>query len=152
MSDSIPTELSKYLSGVHQEIELTGRYPYSCGLIALDIAEIFRKQSSGAKPVILDLRGKAIDDEGNTGWLIPKYFEHRIYWGAHLICSNDSVAYDPVLPESLDLPTYLDTMFVDPAEINLTISGLELDDLLARRPLMAQIIHRYRESPPNNSI
>lgn len=121
---------AQYMEAAHKEILATGRCPFACSLIAMDIAALLRRD--GCVPRLLVLRGQKIDAV-NAAPLTPVTFRGAVSWGAHILCENSGLAYDPIVsdrPEETGV--YLETAFAEAPEIGEIISGARLDDLFAR--------------------
>lgn len=89
----------------------------SCAIIAEDIAE--RLLSEGKFPYIIKIQGKLIDSI-NRELIIPKPFEGRVSWIAHLVCCENNLVYDPMVSsEPVKMDDYFKMAFEDEVEMNV---------------------------------
>jgi hypothetical protein len=94
----------------------SGQHTDSCFLNAIDLGVLLRNE--GKKPHILIIRGET-DETGdrNRVALVPKPFNGRVQWGAHIVCEAEGVVYDPMLDTPLPLEEYLEAAFTQKVEI-----------------------------------
>lgn len=150
-------ELGEYVGRIQHEIEKREGYPFSCGLIAIDIAKILRDSAEDIKDLsVIDLRGKGAENSSVRPPLVPKRFGGVVKWGAHLVCIGYEVAFDPILDEPTPFDTYLDETFTAGPVIFQTFEGDKLEELIARRSLVEQIISAHSPAevitqPPTQS-
>ena len=85
----------------------------SCILIAVDVARLILKE--GGRPEIVSINGKKIDSS-NTKSIFPALYKGRVKWGAHMVCVNEGIVYDPMVGYPLELSEYLDTVFSEPVD------------------------------------
>jgi len=86
-----------------------GKYNESCYCIAINIAK--RLLDEGKSPYIIKIYGK-LKDGVNREAIIPKPFNGRVIWGAHQICCENNLAYDPMIsPEPVSLDDYFKIAF-----------------------------------------
>jgi hypothetical protein len=139
-----------YMAAIRQEIGRSGEYPFSCGLIAVDIANLFLRQyEDPGNPQVVGLHGQPMDFMGNTTPLVPRAFEGRVRWGAHLVCVEGDLAYDPITAEPTPFETYLRETFTVRPERGRAFKGRELEGLIAQRALIAQDI---RQNAPRGIV
>lgn len=119
-------------------------YPFSCGIVAADLAKLHRKQ--GGDPIIVGLKGQPVDKIGNTRPIIPKHFD-TITWGTHLVCVNADIAYDPIIGTPLELEAYLEDTFIERPEIGRTFRSSELAQFTSNRSRRT-MIDDVRDSAP----
>jgi hypothetical protein len=142
--------LGEYVGSIHQEIALREAYPFSCGLIAIDIAEILRDHGHMIDDLrVLDLRGEEIGTTGNRSPLVPRRFGETVSWGAHLVCVSGGTAYDPIISSPIPFDTYRGETFTTVPEIYNTFEGQRLEELIARRSLAERIIS---QNSPQHTI
>ncbi|HET7673549.1 MAG TPA: hypothetical protein VFK11_03500 [Candidatus Saccharimonadales bacterium] len=136
-------ELGEYVGKIQHEIKKMEGYPFSCGLIAIDIAKILRDSTDDIEDLtVVDLRGKGAENSSVRPPLVPKRFGGVVKWGAHLICVGDETAFDPILDEPAPFDAYMDETFTAKPDVFQTFEGLELEELIARRSLVEQIISK----------
>jgi hypothetical protein len=87
-------------------------YSSSCTLVAIELAKKLAEE--GRNPQIFTITGAVTDSVGNTKALVPKVYEGRITWGAHVVCVADGVVYDPMLSTPLPVEEYLTEAFNQP--------------------------------------
>jgi hypothetical protein len=95
----------------------SGNFAEGCSDIALGVSEIL--QEDGADPKIASIRGRAIDQAGNTAALVPLPFEGRVEWGGHTVCIAAGVVYDPMLDTPVPIEEY--PMLAFGEDIQITI-------------------------------
>lgn len=134
----------EYCATAHREISRRGMYPFSCGLISIDLAKLLLE--TGNDPQIMGLKGQPIDTMGSTSPIVVASFEGKIRWGAHLVCISDGLAFDPIVPEPIDFTTYLDEAFIARPEIGRRFHGKELKQLVSQR---ATVLRNVREIAPH---
>lgn len=88
------------------------KYASSCTQVALELADLLRRL--GSDPNILIVRGKVIDNRGNRATLVPKPYNGKLLWGAHVICEANGLVYDPMLPEPVERVNYAAQAFTEP--------------------------------------
>ncbi|MBP9771707.1 MAG: hypothetical protein KBD16_02160 [Candidatus Pacebacteria bacterium] len=102
-----------------------GGHTASCTLVAFDVAGIVLEE--GGHPSILSIVGQKVDSI-NTKTIVPKCFEGRITWGAHQVCENEGIVYDPMVGKPLPLETYLQTVFTEPVEAEVRFSTEQIKE------------------------
>jgi len=107
-----------------------GQYSESCGLIAVDIAE--RLLAEDKSPYIARVQGKLVDSI-NRNSIAPKPFEGRISWGAHQVCCENGLAYDPMVdtkPVAID--DYLGIAFEGEVEMDVLVAQDKIKEFVER--------------------
>lgn len=74
-----------------------GNFVESCSIIALEVAR--RLLEEGKSPYIISFR----DD---TSSIKPRIYSERVTWGAHIVCCENDLAYDPMLGQPYPLKKY----------------------------------------------
>ena len=106
------------------------RYSESCALIAVDIAK--RLLAENKTPYIAVVRGKLIDSI-NRADIIPKPFQGRILWGAHLLCCENGLAYDPMVDSKpLAINNYCTTAFEGEVDMNIIVAQEQIKEFVKR--------------------
>jgi len=77
----------------------------SCTLIACEIADLLIKK--GKCPSIYQVKGELVGgSKYNRETLVPKQYGGRVRWGGHIVCVENNIVYDPMLPEPTPINTY----------------------------------------------
>ena len=114
MSVQFFTEKHRYLRNDYKDE--SAQHTDSSFLNAIDLGVLLRDE--GKNPHILIIRGET-DETGdrNRLALVPKPFDGRVQWGAHIVCELECVVYDPMLETPLPLEEYLKAAFTQKVEV-----------------------------------
>src|SRR5665213_198591 len=136
MSDREKLSVTDYLETANREILRRGVYPFSCGVVAFDIAKILL--GDDLRPTIVGLEGPPINSVGDRRRIVPKVFNGTVGWGSHLVCVHEELALDPIIGEPMDFATYLEEAFTERPESTRTFHQEEFDQFIANRAAMIQ--------------
>jgi hypothetical protein len=125
----------EYMANIHPTLANDyrtpdGKYSESCGCIAVNIAR--KLFAEGKNPFILRIRGELIDSI-NRKTITPKTFNGRISWGAHQVCCEGGLAYDPMVsPESIDLDNYCKIAFQENVCTDILVKQEDIKEFISR--------------------
>ena len=106
------------------------QYSESCGCIAVDIAK--RLLAEDKLPYIAKVQGKLVDSI-NRHSITPKPFERRISWGAHQVCCENGLAYDPMIStEPVALDDYCEMAFEGEVEMDVLVAQDRIREFVQR--------------------
>jgi hypothetical protein len=107
-----------------------GKHSESCGLIAADIAE--RLLTEDKVSYIARVQGKLVDSI-NRASIVPKPFQGRISWGAHQVCCENGLAYDPMIaPKPVAIDIYCEMAFEGEVEMDVLIAQDRVREFVER--------------------
>jgi hypothetical protein len=107
-----------------------GKHSESCGCIAVDIAK--RLLAEDKVPYIARVQGKLIDTI-NRHSITPKPFNGRISWGAHQVCCEDGLVYDPmVAPKPVAIDDYCKMTFEGEVEMDVLVAQDRIREFVER--------------------
>jgi hypothetical protein len=135
--------VTDYLGTANREILRTGRYPFSCGIVAIDIAKILLDEDE--RPKIVGMKGSSVDLSGDTRPIVPKVFKRPVSWGTHLVCVHEGLALDPIVGEPMEFEAYLEEAFTERPAATRIFHYEELGQLIAAR---ADMLRDVREGAP----
>ena len=131
---TIPATVLDYLRKKHQTIvncykDEDGKFSESCGLIAIDIAELLQQEM--LEPNIMIIPGQ-IQNHGID--LVPIIFKGKIEpWGAHQVCCCNGLAFDPILGFPIAIKDYTRAVFGEEISMRIVITSEEIREILRRR-------------------
>jgi hypothetical protein len=135
--EQIFTNVEEYMRNKHSTLindykTPEGNYVENCTLIAVDIAKMLL--DSGERPELVRVQGPQITQGGWVGNepVIPKIYEGRVRWGAHVICVSNNIVYDPMIGEPKPLAEYINNTFIGPVETKTTVSKDEIETFVSR--------------------
>lgn len=109
--------------GIHSDI---------CLLIACDIADLLIKE--GKNPAIYEVKGELLKGSKiNRQSLVPKQYGGRRKWGAHKVCVENNIVFDPILPKPIPISIYPEQAFEGNVHMTEEIPPEEIPELLSRR-------------------
>ncbi|MGV8142149.1 MAG: hypothetical protein ACP5NS_00765 [Candidatus Pacearchaeota archaeon] len=129
------TSALEYLARLHLTVTNdyrtpNGQYSESCGLIATDIAK--RLLAENKTPYIVIVRGKLVDS-ANRKPIVPKPFGGRISWGAHQVCCEKGLAYDPMVgSKPVATRDYCEIAFKGEVEMDVLITEDTIREFVGR--------------------
>jgi len=107
-----------------------GNHSESCGCIAVDIAK--RLLAEGKVPYIAKIQGKLID-KMNRQPIVPKPFDRRVSWGAHQVCCENGLAYDPMISsEPVSIGNYCERAFEGEVEMDTLVTQDQIREFTKR--------------------
>lgn len=135
-SKEIPKTVLDYLREKHNTIindyrTPDGRYVEHCGLIAIDIAQLFL--SAGKKPYIAEV-SEDVHEGGfiHSKELAPIIYEGRVTWGAHQVCCCDGQAFDPILDGPVPVEEYAKIIFGEDIKMSVLIPYEQIEEFINR--------------------
>jgi hypothetical protein len=107
-----------------------GKYIESCSLIAADIAKLLLAENMS--PYLMSIRGQKKDDGINRTSLVPKAYDGRVTWGAHVVCCVDGLVLDPMIGEPKTIDEYSRMAFENQAECKIEIPTEKIEEFISR--------------------
>ena len=130
------TSSAEYVRAKHETLKNNYETPNrehveSCTLIACDIADLLIKKRKN--PSIYRVEGELVSgSKYNRQTLVPKKYGGRVRWGGHIVCVENNIVYDPMLPEPVPLSTYRKQAFEGKVHLTEEIPPEEIPEFLSR--------------------
>lgn len=104
-------------------------YSDSCAIVACKIAT--KLLAAGMRPYLLVIRG-GLKNGGNTESLKLVLMKGDMKWGAHIVCAEGEIAYDPVVGNPLPIDEYLKKMFDQSVTYEVMVPPEKMEEFIAR--------------------
>ena len=107
-----------------------GKHSNSCCHIAVEIAK--RLIFEGKSPYIIGIEGEELGN-GNREVIVPKRYNGRIEWGAHQVCCEGILAYDPMVDSKpVLLLDYCEIAFKDKSDFEILVPSEKIVEFVHR--------------------